>query len=63
MATLILELGWCGFGYAGGLVPEVRLGLLRVTWCRGSLMERVRRWNLALIMSRDSHDDQKGIGA
>ena len=40
--TMLLGFGWCGFGWDGGLVPEVRCGLLRVAWCRGWPFEKYR---------------------
>lgn len=36
--ALLLELGWCGFGASGGLLPELRLGLVRIVATRGSLL-------------------------
>ena len=53
MATVILELGRCGWGYAPRLIPELRLVVLRVGWCRGSLLLRVRDWGVALRTARD----------
>jgi len=46
--TLLGEIGWCGFGASGGLVPEVRLGLLRIAVTRGSVVERLRQMLAAL---------------
>ena len=57
MFTLILEFGWCGFGWEGGLVPEIRLGLLRIAWCRGSLLERMLKMRDAL------REKVRGVGA
>jgi hypothetical protein len=48
MFSVMIEVGWCGFGAHGGLVPELRAGLLRLAFCRGSLLARVRQWNAAL---------------
>lgn len=39
--TLLTEWGFCGFGFASDLVPELRLGIVRVAWCRGSLITRL----------------------
>ena len=50
--TMMAELGWCGFGRSGGLVPELRLGLVRLAFCRGSLLERMRGWHEALRAAR-----------
>lgn len=47
-ATIIIEFGWCGFGWSGGLIPDIRAGLMRLAWCRGSLLDRVREWRDAL---------------
>lgn len=38
-ATIAIEMGWCGFGFAGGLVPTVKLGVIALWWCRGSVVE------------------------
>ena len=57
MFTLILEFGWCGFGWEGGLVPEIRLGLLRIGWCRGSLLDGLVKMRAALKVK------VRGVGA
>jgi len=46
--TILLHVGWCRPGVTGGPVPELRLGVVRVAWCRGWLGERVRWWHEAL---------------
>lgn len=46
--SLLIETGWCGVGFAGGMIPEVRLGFLRVAVCRGWLLDHVRRYRTAL---------------
>lgn len=46
--TVIVGFGWCGFGLSGGLLPEVRLGLVRLACCRGWLLERVGQIQAAL---------------
>ena len=38
MRTFAIEWGRCGFGVTGGLVPELRIGLIRVWTCSGSVM-------------------------
>ncbi len=40
--TLFVETGLCGFGYDGGFLPELRLGVVRVAWMRGSFLDSVR---------------------
>ena len=47
--TFLLGVGWCGVGWSGGLLPEVRLGLVRVAWCRGWIGDRVQHWHQALV--------------
>ena len=42
------EVGWCGFGASGGLVPELRLGVVRFAVTRGSVAERLRSMLRAL---------------
>lgn len=50
-ASVILELGWCKFGVVGGLIPEVRLGLIRFAWCRGSIIDKFWYYQTALTES------------
>jgi hypothetical protein len=57
MYTVICEIGLFLPGYTGGLVPELRLGLVRVIWCRGSMIERLRSYQSALM------DAVRGVGA
>lgn len=57
-ATLLIGLGaWCGFGWVGGAMPELRLGLLRISWCRGWIGTRIQAWTEAL------RQRTRGIGA
>lgn len=56
MFTVIVEVSLCAPGWSGGLVPELRLGVLRLSWCRGSLIARVREWRDALT------EKVRGIG-
>jgi hypothetical protein len=39
IGSLNIELGWCGFGASRGLFPEIRLGLVRLWCCRGSVFD------------------------
>lgn len=48
-ATAAVEFGWVGFGYAAGLVPELRLGVVRFWWCQGSVMDHVKRLKSSLV--------------
>lgn len=41
MFAICIELGWFGFGGSWDLFPEVRIGIVRIAWCRGSLIERI----------------------
>lgn len=51
--TLLLGFGWCGFGFdRAGLLPELRLGVLRVAWCRGWLWDAVAGWRDALVAAK-----------
>ena len=40
--TVLFEIGWCGFGWSGDLVPELRLGIIRLACCKGALVDRIR---------------------
>lgn len=55
--TLLLSIGRCGFGWHGGDMPELRLGLLRLSWCRGCITLRIAAWREALQAAT------RGIGA
>lgn len=37
-----IEIGLCGFGASGGLIPELRLGVVRLWCCRGSAFGKLR---------------------
>jgi hypothetical protein len=54
--SVITEFGLCGFGRSDGLIPEVRVGVVRFAWCRGSLLSRVEKWHAALT-ARCSRDE------
>ena len=46
--TFSIELGSCGWGCDGGLVPELRLGWVRVWTCDGSVVEMLAKLRVAL---------------
>lgn len=48
MRTWALEWGACGWGWSGGLVPELRLGHVRVWTCKGSVVEQLAKLRRAL---------------
>jgi len=48
MRTLCIEIGGCGWGAACGLVPEVRLGWLRIWVTRGSVIKSLAAMRIAL---------------
>lgn len=50
----MLECGWCGFGASGGLVPELRLGLLRIAVTRGGVADLLRQMLQTMIDARDA---------
>ncbi len=37
MASFGIDVGWCGFGFDGGLLRGVRLGVVRIWCCRGTI--------------------------
>lgn len=39
--TVLVEWGPCGFGRSNDLVPELRLGIVRLACCRGSIVARI----------------------
>lgn len=47
-STFAIEVGWCGFGMSGGLVPEVRCGVIRCWFCRGSVAGQLSVLRVAL---------------
>ncbi len=48
MSTLIVQFGPCGFGRFDGFLPGYRLGLVQVSWVKGTLEARFQRWADAL---------------
>lgn len=46
--TWTIETGKCGWGWSGGLVPELRLGWARFWWCQGSVVETLSKLRAAL---------------
>lgn len=48
MRSVIFEFGVCGFGWAGGLFPEIRLGAVRVWCCHGVLRAKLLEYERAL---------------
>lgn len=54
MRTFAIEFGWCGWGAAGGLVPEMRLGWVRLWTCQGSVVAILARSEAALRAARDA---------
>jgi hypothetical protein len=64
---VLIEFGWCGFGWDDGLFPELRAGVVRVCCYRGSFIEKYLRTagtlRLALQFLRgDVPATQAGIG-
>lgn len=43
MFAILFEVGWFGFGAAGGLIPEVRLGVVRLAFTRGYFADALAR--------------------
>lgn len=56
-ATVWISLGLVGFGISGGLFPEIRLGLVAVGCCRGTLTARLQRGRALL---REAIDHLRG---
>lgn len=49
--TVLFECGpWIGIGIANGLVPELRIGFVRVAFVRGLISERFCSYAAALRM-------------
>lgn len=48
MRTWAIEFGKCGWGLSGGLVPELRLGCVRLWTCADSVVETLRKLRTAL---------------
>lgn len=43
--TYLTEFGWCGFGFEGGLIPELRIGLVRFAYAgasNGSFIDAIK---------------------
>lgn len=43
MASTLIVWGWCGFGLSKGEWPELRLGLMSVSWCWGHWAEALEK--------------------
>lgn len=52
MRSLIIVFGRVGFGYAPGLFPELRLGCVAVSWCRGSLTRIATDWAAQIAQNK-----------
>ena len=48
MASFGIDFGWVGFGVEGGLLPNVRLGVVRCWCCRGSMCVMIMRLHAAM---------------
>lgn len=48
MASIGIDFGFVGFGYEGGLLPNIRIGMARLWWCRGSIFDRIAKLHVAL---------------
>lgn len=46
--TWAIEIGKCGWGSSGGLVPELRLGWVRLWTCSGSVVRPLATLRQAL---------------
>jgi hypothetical protein len=54
MTSIGVDIGWVGFGREGGLLPNVRIGVARVWWCRGSIFARLQElYNGLTCLRRD----------
>lgn len=43
MFAILFEVGWFGVGLSGGLIPELRLGIVRIAFTRGYFADALRR--------------------
>jgi len=50
--TFVVQFGRVGFGLDGPPVHAVRLGLVRLGWCRGWLWDALARTRAALALAR-----------
>lgn len=51
MRTWAIEIGLCGWGVSGGLVPEIRLGVIRFWTCSGSVAGLLKRLQGSLALA------------
>lgn len=58
--TVLWEVGWCGFGRSNDLVPELRLGFIRIACCRGSIVARILELRSSLQRALDELRKKKG---
>ena len=52
MRTYAITFERCGWGISGGLVPEIRLGWVRLWKCRGSVISQLASMRVALRKRR-----------
>ena len=52
--TLLVDVGWFGFGLYHGLFPGVCMGLVRVMWVRQGIEAWARENAVALKRARDA---------
>lgn len=48
MFAILFEVGWFGFGAAGGLIPELRVGVVRLAFTRGYFADALHRAAVAV---------------
>jgi len=62
--TWAIETGRCGWGVSGGLVPELRLGWVRLWTCSGSIVSTLATLRQSLanaaeeLRGRKRHEDR-----
>ena len=61
-ATCSIEFGWVGWGASGDLVPELRLGWVRVWCCRGGVFNKVASLNASLRAAKDELSRMLKVG-
>lgn len=52
MFGVLFEVGWFGFGASRGLIPELRMGIVRFACCRGYFADALKRAADALKSKR-----------
>lgn len=56
--TVMMQIGICGFGWNGGSVPELRLGVVLFACCHGRMLDALGKMRAALEAAQTALEEQ-----